>query len=234
MKKRIQYKFLSFILLAIISFALSGCEDATASNSAALSGVEVLFVGSSDTIYIDLDNEASTVSDSGSTDWDIGFTGGRRVLTNSGDSALSSGAEGGVFYTGTTDFDADLSTVLAEAKVILEDSSSDWDTYHHSDKYCWTTPSTSGMDPAEDPLNVMNYIGYGSGSGTESSPYTNYQYDADMFYTMPGTMGVYEVTNNVYIIRHGDGSRYSALQIQAMETDTRSNRTYAYEYKNLE
>jgi hypothetical protein len=160
-----------------------------------------------------------------STDWDIAFSRTRLILTNSG--ATNSSGLGAVWYAGTTDFDhASLANVGADTVLHAVDTP----------LYAWTG---MGAGPsATTSLNVMTFVGYAYGTGLTNTvptlqgtpPYdperdgdypangalTSYEYNADQYYydTGHGSGGPsFDVTNKVYIIRHGDGSGYSKIQV---------------------
>jgi hypothetical protein len=161
--------------------------------------------------------------------WDIAFEASRLIYTNSGDTAVgvSSGGQGGVWFTDKTDF-ADVS---AEDKVET--------TGDYADFTADVTKYISGMGGASaSRLNVMTYVGYTSGTGTESEPYTTvpmqggppsddyvpYLYDkkhfVSMTHMMPPVGATYALSNQVYIIKHGDGTHYSKVQITEYASDS--------------
>jgi hypothetical protein len=185
--------------------------------------------------YVDLDTgeivDASTVADT--TDWDLKFGEERRVFTNSGDTATAEGSSGlgGVYYVAdATAVDADLTAELAAAEEVFDDADADWDTNKHYDSNIWI--SIMG-NKSEAPLNVMTFIGYGNGDGlTEDTAYSSFQYDENQFYNRV-SQGVYELTEYVYIIRHGDGRKHSAIQITAMD-QVDGNRVYNLKFANLD
>jgi hypothetical protein len=160
-----------------------------------------------------------------SKEWDIAFSRTRLILTNSGDTAenLSSGGQGGVWYTDKT--------VLGE--VALGDQITPGGDFeilkdYTTDKIRYTRVDMGGPGtgtPSSLTLNVMSYVGYrneATAAGTADDPFTStdpenpmpYLYNKKEYYTsgsgMPPTFGN---TNQVYIIRHGDGTRYSKIQI---------------------
>jgi hypothetical protein len=147
-----------------------------------------------------------------SADWDIAFDYNRLIYTNSGDTAvlLGSGGQGGVWCTGSTNFAGVDSTAGADFTIPFA-----------QDTKRFTSPAAEMGSPAENRLNVITYIGYGSGTGTiGSEPLTDYQYNQYQFYnadlsTMPP---VYSTTKWVYIIRHGNGTDYSKVQIVTMNS----------------
>jgi hypothetical protein len=95
--------------------------------------------------------------------------------------------------------------------------------------------------PTLNQINVMTYIGYGSGTGdglSEGSPLTDYKYNAQAYYhadlsTMPPP---YSVTRQVYIVRHGDGVHYTKMHIAGLETQSSTGgekRIFALRYENF-
>jgi hypothetical protein len=190
------------------------------------------------------------VSDSerNTENWDIAFSRngsvGGLIYTNSGITAslLGSGGKGGVWYTDETDFDAvtsdsDKVTVTGEYAGLDVDAT----------KYISTTTDGSG-DGTAYVLNVMTYLGYaGSGDGnlastpyranTLSGPPTNYlpySYNKHQFYKMLNMMQAqYEVTEEVYIIKHGNGTDYSKIQVKDYGS-TGGKATFEVVYENLE
>jgi hypothetical protein len=144
--------------------------------------------------------------------WDLAFSYTRMIHTNSGDTAdaLGSGGKGGVWAAGTTDLSAGISPAGADFSLPFATDSSRW-----------TSPAAEMGTPVLNQLNVISYVGYGSGAGlSEEDPLTDYQYNARQYYsanlsTMPP---VYSVTRQVYIVKHGDGENYSKMHITALET----------------
>jgi hypothetical protein len=147
-----------------------------------------------------------------SQDWDIAFDYNRLIYTNSGDTAdlLGSGGQGGVWCTGSTNFAAVNST-----------SGADFTVSFARDTKRFTNPAADMGDPTENRINVMTYIGYGSGNGdSASTPLTDYNYSAQQFYNanLSEMPPIYSTTQRVYIIRHGNGTEYSKVQITSMGT----------------
>jgi hypothetical protein len=163
-------------------------------------------------------------------DWDIAFDQNRLIYTNSGDTAadLESGGRGGVWCTGATDFDS-----------VNSAGGADFSLPFTTDTRRYTNPAAEMGAPVQNRLNVITYIGYGSGTGeTPETALTDYQYDRQQFYiadlsTMPPT---YNLTNFVYIVKHGNGTAHSKVQISYMQsiTSTSGNkRIYKVKYANL-
>jgi hypothetical protein len=166
-----------------------------------------------------------TGADINSNKWDIAFSRTRLILTNSGATAadLASGGRGGVWYTDKT--------VLAD--VADTDKKGEDDTLlkdYLTDKKVWI----SGMGGASQMvLNVMTYVGYESGDGVSAeTPLAGYLYDKKQYYGSGG-MGVYSSAGKeqVYIIRHGDGTHYSKILIDYEYAESKDN--WAVSYRNF-
>jgi hypothetical protein len=197
------------------------------------SGGLIIEVPAGQTKYYSL-KTGMEITNAASTAWDIAFereTGntmsGPLIYTNSGNTAAEkgSGGDGGVWYTGTTNF----------ASVTLADR------INAAGEYVGFDSDTNKKVKIEYPgggggstvyilsinMNVMTYLGYRGGSGSAGDPYlanlfTNpstyvpYMFNKNQFYGMNSLTNCY-TTNQVYIIRHGDGSRYSKVQITGFE-----------------
>jgi hypothetical protein len=193
------------------------------------------------------------VTDSGdiaSQAWDIAFARsgsvGGLIYTNSGATAtaLSSGGQGGVWYTNKTDFDAVEKSEQVTASG--EYAGLDVDTT----KYIDTDGNSTADEGTPYVLNVMTYLGYdGSGDGSSaSSPYQAkqlpngpptgylpYNYDKHQFYKMLNMMqSQYEVTNEVYIIKHGNGTDYSKIQVTDYGSSTATGTVFEVTYRNFQ
>jgi hypothetical protein len=173
------------------------------------------------TVYYSLAS-GEKVADGATAGWDIAFKRPRLIYTNGGASAAASGGEGGVWHTDKTDFGA----------VSLGDKSSDTTyTSYYTDVKKWI----KGMSSAtETVINIMTYVGYGSGDGSSSeNAFQSYAYNQKQFYKS-ATMGAFEPTGQVYIIKHGDGSHYSKIKIEEYESSTANGTdTYLIRYQNL-
>jgi hypothetical protein len=167
-----------------------------------------------------------------STGWDIAFDSHDSsffLLTNSGVTAeeLGSGGNGGVWYTDKTDF---ASVTLADA---VMEPPAEYQPYTR-DVRRWAI--AMGADPVRETLNIMTYLGYPnsalpeSNGETEASPfqrrdpvrdagggmdpsYMPYLFNKKQFYEMHGMPPAYSLTNQVYVIRHGNGAGYSKFQV---------------------
>jgi hypothetical protein len=152
-------------------------------------------------------DESGAVTATNNKNWDIAFSTGRYIYTNSGATAtdLGSNGGGGVWYTGKTVF-ADV-TSAADA---------DFAKNYAVDTKKWVGGMSSA---AEQNLNVMTFVGYGSGDGnseTTAFSASNYLYDQEEYYYQQGSMGAgvsFPMRMRVYIIQHGTGSTYTKIQI---------------------
>jgi hypothetical protein len=238
----IRIKF--FLCLAAMVFAgamFSGCptdpETGGVADLGNLDGPVRILDG--ETRYYSLATGQETLSPA-SPDWDIAFTYDRLIYTNSGDTAtaLGSNGNGGVRYTGRTDF---IAVTLADA--VDDNSSAYWDSDladYQTDKTVYATPSAEEMGAGlPRTLNVMTFIGYGAGNGSQASPFEDYLYNKKQFYRMVPGSGMppqFEILNQVYIIKHGDGAGYSKIQVTSMEavaTGKGSMRIYQINYAPL-
>jgi hypothetical protein len=185
------------------------------------------------------------VADPASADWDIAFSRTRLIFTNSGDTAtaLESGGEGGVWHTGKT--------VLSD--VSLDDQQAF--SPYNADKGVYLFTGMGPAPTAKTVLNAMTYVGYEYGDGSTSDitgyvlnemtpdytnypvngPLTSYKYDRFQYYAQAhgdASGGpTFESTDQVYIIRHGDGTHYSKIQIVYEFADSKDN--WSVKYQNF-
>jgi hypothetical protein len=201
------------------------------------------------------------VSNPSGDNWDIALEssyGAFFVLTNSGVTATETEAAssglGGVWYTGSTDFGA----VTRAAQAVIPAIDSEYDPYT-VDVYRWTT--VMAAEPVRQNLNVSSYLGYpdldlgypytGDGTGSDAAncfrrvdipsgmtpDYSPYLFNKKQSYTMGGGMPpVYAPTNQVYIVRHGDGVRRSKVQVSEIYREAGSPSLFVVElrYEALE
>jgi hypothetical protein len=169
------------------------------------------------------------------TEWDLKFGEERRIFTNSGDTATDegSGGLGGVYYAGEGTVDAVTTASFDAAKEVFDDEDADWTDTKHYDKKVWVVAGMSGA--SQGSLNAITFIGYEEGDGSEATPYSGYEYDATPFYYNAGGMPPTYVMNDeyIYIIRHGDGKKHSAIQITSMESSA-DGRVYGFKFANLD
>jgi hypothetical protein len=86
---------------------------------------------------------------------------------------------------------------------------------------------------SENTLNVINFAGYGQGEGTAASPFKTLQYDQKQFY-IRGASSSYPVTNVVYIVKHGDGTHYSKIQVTEYEFNSSATSDgFVVKFENL-
>jgi hypothetical protein len=220
------FKFFFLLLLAALVFTACPVEPENTDG-----GITVTLPvnGGGGTTYLSL-SSGEPVSNPASAEWDIAIEAHDSsffILTNSGVSAqdLKSGGQGAVWFTEKTDFP---SVALADAK---QENLGEYEAYTAD-----TTRYAVIMGPVvKETLNVMTYLGYRSGDGTEASPflpelvgaggmtasYSPYRFDKKQSYSMGGGMPpAYSPTYQVYIIRHGDGTAHSKLQLADIYLDT--------------
>jgi hypothetical protein len=164
----------------------------------------------------------------------------RQIWTNSGDTASqkSSGGLGGVWHTDSTDF---AGVTLADKK---ENVTTPFDyTPFNTDLHRWVIGMniSAELTVLEKNLNVMSYVGYDNETDadvglTGDNPYSmNYLYDKKNFYSNPsGSMPPsFTVTDQIYIVRHGDGVRHSKIQVLQYLRNA-PNETYRVRFENLD
>jgi hypothetical protein len=231
----INLRTLFFLLAAILSLFFTACpleadddggdENDTSVNFAGGKGELELTVKDGVTRFFSLSSgkEITEKKDIESQGWDIAFYATRYILTNSGVTAgkyFSSGT-GGVFHTNQTDFDA---VTNKDARVIGIDPIDGRDYGVYNQDVRRYANGMGGGGEAERTMNVMTYLGYAQEDLYDGLTYANmfstyYTYERKQFYsntftndfmTMPPD---FYVTNQVYIIRHGDGEHYSKFQV---------------------
>lgn len=196
---------------------LAGCQQATnddeeeAPSFGSTQALTVTAVSTTTKTYWDLDT-GTEVTDPASTVWDIAFTSGTGgVFTNSGATAtaVASSGTGGVYYSGSTVF-GDVTTY----------SSSGFDAAWSTDEAVYVaTAGQGGTTTSTVVLNKMTALDYSGGTGTEADPYTNDAsagvYDGEAYYSYSQATGI-TVSNEVYLVRSGDGSQVFKVQIAGM------------------
>jgi hypothetical protein len=156
--------------------------------------------------------------------WDIGFQRTRTILTNSGDTAraLSSGGQGNVRYTNKTVFAEVVQSDAVTPDIELEEYIMDC----HRDVTVMSATS-------QYTLNVINFPGYQTGTGTKSDPFKTLEYNKKQFYSR-GSASNYPVTGVVYIVKHGDGIHYSKIRVKEYEyNSSAASDTFVVEYENF-
>jgi hypothetical protein len=155
-------------------------------------------------------------------DWDIAveYDGFIQIYTNSGDSGPGSG---GVTFTGKTDF-ADVA--LADGVTEFTGEYAEYAPYTE-DVTRWVGSMGSASQTI---MNVMTYLGYISGSGTQESPFSPspfavgdsskkmYAFNKKQCYDhRGGTMApLYDPTLQVYVVTHADGIAKSKFQLSGV------------------
>jgi hypothetical protein len=223
------------LFLGLAALCFLSCPNTTTGTNEP--GGEVLEIGpitaveNSGPVYFSLSTGKGVIGENiAGREWDIAFDSSRMIYTTRGDTAaaLGSGGEGGVWAAGTADFDAVQSLDKADFSLPFA-----------VDTARYTSPAAEMGAPVLNRLNMISYVGYGSGTGTTAEdPLTDYKYNAKQYYiadlsTMPP---VYSLTRHVYIIRHGNGSDYSKVQITALDTiaSTKGNRrVFSLTYQNF-
>ncbi|MCL1991866.1 MAG: hypothetical protein FWG66_02840 [Spirochaetes bacterium] len=163
--------------------------------------------------------------------WDIAFSTDRTILTNSGTTAqaLGSGGQGGVWHTESFNLGA----------VAVSDRVTTGGFARNADSLAFI----AGMGPpAQRTVNVMSHLGWQAGDGASAAsaysanPLTAvFINHARAFVTAPAGMPpAFAVTNRVYIVRHGSGQGYSAVQISGYVFDMAGgNETYHLLFRNF-
>ena len=209
MKKRSKYPVLISLLAAVAMFFMA-CDSDDSGDSP--SGTEKLITAAKvksssgsttyDYIYFSFETGDDVgAANSATTDWDLRFTAGTSILTNSGETAtdLGSGGLGGAAYTGSTDFSAD---VDVDSLTFETD----------------TKPWIDGHSVARTLTSVICFSGYATGDGlSDSTPYATADWSAYGFYQYDGMPPVYTMTDRVYVVKIGDGSGYAKFQVLSME-----------------
>jgi hypothetical protein len=193
-----------------------------------------------DTVYYSLSTGQQVTDSAGIAGnvWDIAFTRSttvwRMIMTNGGDTAsdLGSSGAGGVWYTEKFDLD----DVVMEDKV---DPPEGILAPYTTDQKRWVDVMGSIR---ELNLNVMTFVGYANENavdGSSAQPFSGtpehempYLYNKKQFYKSPGGMPPgFIATGRVYIIRHGDGTHYSKVQIYYEPGDGKD--VYSVQYLNF-
>jgi hypothetical protein len=204
-----------------------------------------LSTGNTETKYFSLSTgEEVTGGDINTDKWDIAFRRTRLILTNSGDTAaaLNSGGKGAVWYTDKTV----LSEVVFGDQVVNPEGDFAILKDYTTDKVRYTRIDMQGPNtgtPSALTLNVMSYVGYrneATAAGTQDDPFTStdqanpmpYLYNKKEYYASSGMPPVMSGTGQVYIIRHGDGARYSKIQI-TYEYAQATGDTWGVTYQNF-
>jgi chitinase len=168
----------------------------------------------------------------GTASWDIAFRRSRLIFTNSGATAaypdVTSTGSGGVWHVTKTNL----------AEVTVDDAVKDDPLYgpYNQDVIRYVT-GMGGAAPSR--INIMTFVGYpnedeNNGLTPESPWNAPYNYDKKQFYNSEGMPPVMSASNQIYIIKHGDGSKYSKILINAYESSTANGTdTYQIIYQNF-
>jgi hypothetical protein len=178
-------------------------------------------------------------------EWDIALEskdGFCYAYTNSGVTAaeLGSGGQGGVWFIGddTKPFD----------QVTLADRVTDFSgaNAEYADYVTDVTRYQIGMSAAlPGSMNIMSYYGYAVGDGLTAdtafgwstpgpptAPF--YEFDKKAFaYVEGGMPPPWFPTQEVYVIRHADGSSYSKFQVYAIKYQSGYTFLLSFRFKNL-
>jgi hypothetical protein len=232
--KHNRYVVTALALACVIPLFL-GCptEDDDPNYGGDLKDLPAVSLGTGDPIkYFSLSTGLEVTGDAinGNT-WDIAFSRTRLVLTNSGATAegLSSGGQGGVWYTDKTELSEVASDDrLGEDDPILKNYLTDKAVYIKSGHDSNNPTSTTT-------LNIMSYVGYESettenaGSAADNALY-GYEYNKKQYMWTDGVMPpVFSTTGQVYTIRHGDGEHYSKIQIEYEFVNSKDNWLVSYQ-----
>jgi hypothetical protein len=160
--------------------------------------------------------------------WDIAVEAHDRLFlirTNSGDSAdeydtrSGGGGLGGIWFT-----DENFGAARVSGRVIPT-ADNEYSEYlpYTEDRIRYVNLMSDGIKAV---LNVSSYLGYPGGSGAQGDPFQTQEADRGNMasfvpflfnkrgaYTMLGMPPAYTPTNQVYIVKHGDGDGYSKIQL---------------------
>jgi hypothetical protein len=168
--------------------------------------------------------------------WDIAFQNSRMILTNSGVTAkeLRTGGRGGVWYTDKPFAEARWEDRVTDDPIYIPYET---DTYRFAQGMVGMTYDEDGnqADTTRRKMNVFTFIGYlnenepGVGLSEEHPFSMSYLYNKKAFYSnlYPASGGGFVTpmpanfyaTNQVYIIRHGDGRGYSKFEVTQFGRD---------------
>jgi hypothetical protein len=194
------------------------------------------------TVYYSLSTGEQVTGDAiGTNAWDIAFKRSRLIFTNSGPTPEYKGADdapyvnstgsGGVWHVEKTDF----------ADVTDDDAVEDDSLYTPYNKDVVRYVTGMGGSAAASRLNVMTFVGYSNesendGLSQEKNFSAPYSYDKKQYYVGAGMPPKFDVTNQIYIIKHGDGSTYSKVQVTAYASNTADGASideYQIKYQNF-
>jgi hypothetical protein len=238
MSGRAAGRFFSALAIFALVLALGACEtgaDTGDEDGGSLITVAIAYSGGDDPWFYSLPkgNEETYTEVSGpaikSGAWDLAVEAHDNsffIRTNSGASADeydtrgSGGGQGGVWFTDKTDFGA-----VRVSDRVIPGAGSEYAPYTEDiTRYAIIMNNLS----VKEVLNVITYLGYpGSGSGLSAedpfqrneadsgnmASFIPYSFNKKGAYTMLGMPPAYTPTDQVYIVRHGDGDGWSKIQL---------------------
>ncbi|HEY9594656.1 MAG TPA: HmuY family protein [Spirochaetia bacterium] len=244
MKQRIYVACAAALALAALAFV--GCEQTLPTDGSAeytFDGTKVAPASGSTTynyLYVNLDDPGNPLSAGNNTQWDLMITAAKEILTNSGVTAtsLSSGGQGGVVFSGSTDFSHTIS-VSDAAALFAADVASGVKTGDGADYSYWDKYQTGSATPTTPQTgNAISFPGYPSSvSGRDgTTAATAWVFGAvgahvDVDFSLGTAYARWErmnpsfsnFTNNVYVVRSGDGASYYKIQVLEATYMTQSN-----------
>jgi hypothetical protein len=222
-----------FFCLLCAAALFSGCPGDLAEEPNYGGDVKTLTVeaaAADGVVYYSLSTGEKTA---GTGSWDIGFRRSRLIFINSGAASeypdVVSTGSGEVWHVTKTDL----------ADVTTDDAVKDDPLYGPYNRDVIRYISGMGA-AAPSRINIMTFVGYSNEDEndglSQDKPFAApYNYNKKQFYSGgSGMPPVYTPTNQIYIIKHGDGSGYSKIQITAYESNTTTNTdTYQIKYQNF-
>lgn len=201
---------IALIIMATVSCNLFDKEDEETNDL-----VSSTITATTDTpIYF---NFGSGKAVSSTEEWDVTFNYNRMIYTRSGDSFKD--GKGRVYYTGTTDFS---SVTTIDNTKFSGDYSSDKTIYR----------DMHGAVPIN--INIMTWVEYGTGSGTEADPFSSVNGFRDSYYSYTGMPPVYSFSKNIYVIKGANGSTSYKFQVLAAGKDTtKGELIFKFQYQKL-
>jgi hypothetical protein len=219
---------------------LASCQQATSSGGSSTKHFTDQSTSGASYNYYSL-STGKAVTDPDTEAWDIAFGyDPQAVFTNSGDSATASGGSGGVYYSGKTDLSA-----VSSYDASKIGGSDEWsqDRSVAQDMVYGDTSSPTTYKSSTLVLNTITELYYQlGGTGESGDAYTAYL-GTDGTSTAPWTQATsaydsfdgsttYSVTNRVYVVKSGDGTKYYKVQITSLTRDG-SVRSRIVKYEKL-
>jgi hypothetical protein len=229
-----------FIFLAVFCFTACSTDVDEGWTGPVLKVTIRLNSGDEGALYYSLTTGKQAAS--ASPDWDLGFysvDNTPSIFTNSGETAtlLASSGNGGVWYSNKGLEDSGPDDRRADGEY------ADYTT----DVYRWG--KTMGANAIRQRMNIMTYLGFPGGDGTEDDPfiphamtdmgtYVGYNFDKKQFYKWYSMPPKYSPTGQTYIIKRGNGGGYSKIKISDIYLEgPYSGNKYDYvfevQYKNF-